>query len=121
MTISQVCNFPSGNFQKVRLGPLRRRRLQWGAERCGWDGLRGRAPRLEQAGGRELRLGKTWEVAAWEITHLASCHLGKYPWEIATWEKSFGKVPNIDRYTLVFNSIIFGTFSTDGFCRLDRQ
>jgi len=21
--------------------------------------------------------------------------LGKYPWEVATWEKSFGKVPNI--------------------------
>ena len=24
---------------------------------------------------------------------LVSCHLGKYPWEVATWEKSFGKVP----------------------------
>jgi len=21
--------------------------------------------------------------------------LGKYPWEVVTWEKSFGKVPNI--------------------------
>ena len=34
VTISQVattqmCNFQSGNFPKVRLGPLRRRRLQW--------------------------------------------------------------------------------------------
>ena len=24
-----MCNFPSGNFPKVRLGPLRRRGLQW--------------------------------------------------------------------------------------------
>ena len=27
---SLKCNFPSGNFPKVRLGPLRRRRLEWG-------------------------------------------------------------------------------------------
>ena len=27
---SQMCNSPSGNFPKVRLCPLRRRRLQWG-------------------------------------------------------------------------------------------
>jgi len=26
---------------------------------------------------------------------LGSCHLGKYSWEVATWEKSFGKVPYI--------------------------
>jgi len=30
-----------------------------------------------------------------EIEHLGRCHFGKYPWEVATWEKSFGKVPNI--------------------------
>ena len=36
-----------------------------------------------------------WEVAAWEIAHLGSCHFGKYPWEVATWGKLFGKVPNI--------------------------
>jgi len=30
VTIFQICNFPSGNFLKVRLGLLRRRRLQWG-------------------------------------------------------------------------------------------
>mgnify|MGYP000929313377 CR=1 FL=1 len=47
--------------------------------------------------GRPLRLGQTWEVAAWEIAHLGSCHLGKYPWEVATWEKSFGKLPIINR------------------------
>ena len=27
---SQMCNLPGGNIQKVRLGPIRRRRLQWG-------------------------------------------------------------------------------------------
>ena len=46
-------------------------------------------------GGRTLRLGHTWEVAAWEIAQFGSFHLGKYSWEVATWEKSFGKVPNI--------------------------
>ena len=29
------------------------------------------------------------------IAHLGSCHLGKYPWEVATWEKAFGEVLNI--------------------------
>ena len=57
---------PSGNFPKIRLGPLRRHMLQWG---------------------RSLRQGQTWEVAAWEIGHLGSCYLGKYPWEVATWKK----------------------------------
>ena len=61
--------------------------------RLGWDS--GRAPRLELEGGRVLRLGQIWEVAAWEIAHLGSCQLGKYPCEVATWEKSYGKVPNI--------------------------
>ena len=40
-----------------------------------------------------------WEVAAWEIAHLGNCHLGKYPWEVATWEKSFEKVPNTEIYS----------------------
>ena len=39
--------------------------------------------------GQVPRLGKTWEVAAWEIAHvrelgkipLGSCHLGKILWE----------------------------------------
>ena len=51
----------------------------------------GRAMRLEQAEGQALRLRHTWDVAACEIAHLGSCHLGKYPWEVATWEKSFEK------------------------------
>jgi len=34
---SQIGDLPSGNFQKVRLDLLRRRRLQWGrALRIGW-------------------------------------------------------------------------------------
>ena len=46
-------------------------------------------------GARALRLGQTWSAAAWEIAHLGSCHLGKYPWEVATWINAFGKVPII--------------------------
>ena len=42
-----------------------------------------------------MRLGQTWKIAAWEITHLGSCNKRKSPWEVASWEKSFGKVPNI--------------------------
>ena len=35
---SQMCNFLNGNFPKVRLGLLRRRRLHRGrALRLGWD------------------------------------------------------------------------------------
>ena len=34
-------------------------------------------------GGQALRLGQTWNVAAWEFAQLGSCHLGKYPWEVA--------------------------------------
>ena len=55
-----------------------------GAERCGPVGIGGQALRLEHAGCRALRLGQTGEVAAWEITVLESCHLGKYAWEVAT-------------------------------------
>ena len=75
---SQMFNFPSGNFPYVRLGLC-------GATSCnGGRALRirfarGRAPRLQQDGGR----GQTWEVAVWEIAHLGSCHLRKYPWEVA--------------------------------------
>ena len=64
----------------------------------------GRSLRLEQARGRVLSLGQTWEVAAWEIERLGSCPLGKCTWENAlgkmhlgkyTWGKAFGKVSNI--------------------------
>ena len=40
---------------------------------------------------RALRLGQTFEVVALEIAQLGSCHLGKYPWEVASWEISVGK------------------------------
>ena len=57
-----------------------------------WLGLaRGPSSQLEQAGGRALWIGKTWEVAAWEIVHFRTLHLGNYPWEIATWEKYITK------------------------------
>ena len=65
-----------------------------GAECCGLGGLRGRAPRL----------GQTWEVAAWEIAHLRNSHLGKIhlgSMPLGTWEKPFGKVPNIDIYIYI--------------------
>ena len=57
----------------------------------------GLALRLEKAGGRALRLGLTWEVAAWEIAHMKSCHLVKNTLKVAPWEntKSLVKVPNI--------------------------
>jgi len=57
---------PSVKFPKDKSGPLR------GA--AGFNG------------GRSL-----WQGQNWEIAHLGSCHLGKYPWEVDTLEKSFGK------------------------------
>ena len=68
VVISQMCNFPSANFLKVRLGPLRRNLLQKG-------GGAGDAAMID--------LG---------IFRLGNCTFGK----IATWEKSFGKVPTIE-------------------------
>ena len=62
---SQMCNFPNGNFPKVRfLGPLRHRRVQLGLSAAARMGYWGRALGLEQAGGRLPRLGQTWEVTA---------------------------------------------------------
>ena len=73
VTISQLLNFPSGNFPKVRSGLLRHRRLQLGpnaaargAERCDSDRL------------GKLPLGRLhgWEVFTWENT------LGNLPLEV---------------------------------------
>ena len=61
-------------------------------------------------GGRALRLGRNWEVAASEIAHLGSSHLGKYPWEVAILGKSFGKVPNINSRTLWKHNLICRPF-----------
>ena len=69
VTISQwqVFNFPCGDFLKDRLGPLRCHKLQQGrALRLGQGKIRGRSD-------------------------FGSCNLGNYPWEIAAWEKSYGK------------------------------
>ena len=43
----------------------------------------GQTLRLEQARGRAPRLGYNIKVVAWEIAHLGSLHLGKYPWKVA--------------------------------------
>ena len=70
-----------------------------GAERCGEDGLRGRVLWLYQAGGLALRLGRTWEVDAWEIPHLGS----------STWENKLGKLPfgknSLGKYLNIFNGV----------------
>ena len=52
---------------------------------------RGRVLRLEKNRGRALWQGRTWEVTAWRVAHLGSCHSGKYPWKVAAWENAFGK------------------------------
>ena len=62
---SQMCHFPSRNFLKVRLGPLMRRRLQWGPSAAA------RPP--EQKG-----------AMAAARTDLGSCRLGNC---------TFGKLP----------------------------
>ena len=100
--LSKFCNFPSGNFLMKRLGLLKRHRLQWGLSA---------ATRMSQGVYRQARTcwgpsvaARTdWDFAAWEITHLGSYHLRKYPWKVATWEKSFGKVHYIDKRMLGFN------------------
>ena len=57
--------FPKGNFPKVRLGPLRRHRLQ-----C-WPSASARICQGPSAA------GQTCEVASREISHLGTCLLGK--------------------------------------------
>ena len=47
-------------------------------------------------GNESLRLGQTWEVAAWKIEHLGSCYLGSYPQEVVACENAVWKAPNID-------------------------
>ena len=83
-------NFPSGNFPKVRLGPLRRRRLQWGPS------VAARMARGLIAAARtdmgSYRFGNcTCEKLPLGKIPLGSNHLGKYPWEVTTWENTLGK------------------------------
>ena len=63
---SKMCNFPSGNFPKVRLSILRRRRLQWELSAAAKMDWRAECRGQNRMGGRALRLGQTWEVTAWE-------------------------------------------------------
>ena len=42
-----------------------------------------------------------YQFPKWEITHFGSCHLGKYPWEVAAWENAFEKVPKIALYVQI--------------------
>ena len=60
-----MCNFPSGNFPSVRASETPQAAM--GAERCG---DLGNCP-------------------------VAKLTLGKYPWEVAVCEKTFGKISNI--------------------------
>ena len=109
-----MCNFLSGNFPRVMLGPMGSRSLKLG-----------RALRLEQARGPQAlrlgidRLGKftlgkmhSWEVGKNTLgklpfgkntleklplgkqTPLVSCHFKKHPWEVGSRKNAFGKVAN---------------------------
>ena len=73
-------NFPSDNF------PVKRRRLLWGPSAADRTGMGSTVDRLEK-----LPLGK---LHIWENVS----HLGKYPWEVASWENSFEKVPDIQKH-----------------------
>ena len=72
---------------------------------CGWDEFWGRALLLEQARVRALRLGQALEAAAWKIANLVSCHLIKYPLEVAAWENAFEKVIEIFLNTTKYRSV----------------
>ena len=47
-----------------------------------------------------------YTVAAWKIAHLGSCHWENYPWEVASWEKAYGKVPNIIIIDIYMNPVL---------------
>ena len=106
MTISQVatsrmCNFPSDNFPKVRLDPLRHRRLQWGqALRVGW--VRGRAPRLDWQITDRCNMDRLGKLPLRKF-HIREDILGKNSGKVASWEKSFGKVLNISLNINIIN------------------
>ena len=82
----QSDNFPSENFPKVRLGPL---------SQAPQAAIGGRALRLGRARGPSSAAKTGWGTSAWEISHLGSCQLGKYPWEVTAYEKFVGKLPNV--------------------------
>ena len=81
----KMFNFLSSRFSKGIKVSIWRLRLQGD-----------RALRLWWARDWELLQSQTLEVAAGEIAHLGSCHLGKCSWEVAALKKiAFRKVPNI--------------------------
>ena len=53
--------------QQAAMGPSTATKIGQGAKRFDQNRL----------GGRALRLGQTWEVAVWKISHLVSCLFGK--------------------------------------------
>ena len=78
-------NFPSGNllivqFPKRQLPKGEARHCEppqaaIGTLRIGWA--------RDRVGPSSEARTDIWEVVAWEIAHLGSCHLGKYSWENA--------------------------------------
>ena len=80
---SQMCNFPSGNFSKVRLGPLRRRWLQRGPRAAVRMGLGAKLNGQNRLGAKRCGQDK-----------LGKLSLGKlHNWEIPTSENTLGKLP----------------------------
>jgi len=66
--------------------------------------------------GRALCLECARGSSAAVRTDLRSCRLGKYPWEIAAWDKAVGKVPDIIIRPLmiqIMNSTIKGLHNQD--------
>ena len=74
-------NFPSGNFPNVQ---FLKRQLPKGQVMPLMCRREPSAAARQSGGGLALRLGQTWEVAAWEIAHLGS---------FATWENTIRKLP----------------------------
>jgi len=63
-------------------------------------GSRGKSAAARILGSRALRLGQTWEIAAWKLHIWEVATLEKYPWKVATWENAFGKLRIIKWYYL---------------------
>ena len=81
---SQMCNFPCGNFPKVRLSPLRPAGCN-GGRALHLDGLGGRAQLQEQTG--KPSVASLTDLESWR---LGNCIVGKLPHG-----KTLGKVLNI--------------------------
>jgi len=76
--------FPNGSFPKVRLGLLRRRRLQWGSRA---------AARISKGPSATARTGHGGPSSAAK-DRLEKFPLGKlHIWEVATWKNTLGKLP----------------------------